>query len=82
MKKYFEIDIFEKVTYRQYLWNKLVELERRAKDPSRLLNGRGARLLEEEKERNVVSKALPKVDQELNALLRDWERLNGARFVA
>ena len=83
IKKYFEDNknIFDKVAERQDLWNKFVELEKQAKDPSRLLNARGTRLLEEEKERNIVSKALPKVDQELDVLLRDWERLHGTRFV-
>ena len=83
IEKYFQdnMNIFDKVAERQDLWNKFVELERRAKDPSRLLNARGTRLLVEEKERNIVSKALPKVDQELDLILRNWESLHGTNFV-
>jgi len=38
-----------------------MELERKAKDPSRLMNTRGNSLLLEEKERNKVNKALPRI---------------------
>lgn len=40
-----------------------MELERRAKDPTRLMNSRGNNLLQEEKERNKVNKALPRIEQ-------------------
>ena len=40
-----------------------MELERRAKDPTRLMNSRGNQLLQEEKERNKVNKALPRIEQ-------------------
>jgi hypothetical protein len=33
-------------------------------------------LLVEEKERNKVNKALPRVEQELEQLIADWERLH------
>ena len=57
-----------------------MELERRAKDPSRLMNARGNSLLQEEKERNKVNKALPRIEQELQELIEDWERENGGQF--
>lgn len=73
-------DLFEKVAMRQEVWSKFMELERRAKDPSRLMNARGNSLLQEEKERNKVNKALPRIEQELQELIEDWERENGGQF--
>ena len=37
MKEYYSLhsDLFKKVSQRQEVWNKFMELERRAKDPSR-----------------------------------------------
>jgi len=74
-------ELFNKVAQRQEVWNKFMELERRAKDPSRLLNARGKSLLVEEKERNKVNKALPRVEQELENLIADWERLHQTQFL-
>merc|ERR1712240_429861 len=74
-------ELFDKVAARQEVWNKCMELERRAKDPSRLLNARGKSLLVEEKERNKVNKALPRVEQELENLIADWERLHQTQFL-
>merc|ERR1719334_1569450 len=74
-------ELFNKVAQRQEVWNKFMELERRAKDPSRLLNARGTSLLVEEKERNKVNKALPRVEQELEDLIADWERLHQTQFL-
>merc|ERR1719481_2479916 len=74
-------ELFNKVAQRQEVWNKFMELERRAKDPSRLLNARGTSLLVEEKERNKVNKALPRVVQELEQLIGDWETLHRTQFL-
>merc|ERR1719334_242471 len=74
-------ELFNKVAQRQEVWNKFMELERRAKDPSRLLNARGTSLLVEEKERNKVNKALPRVEQELEQLIGDWETLHRTQFL-
>ena len=57
-----------------------MELERKAKDPSRLMNARGTVLLEEEKERNKVNKTLPRVEQELHGLIQQWEQDHGTDF--
>merc|ERR1712226_1635307 len=58
IKKYLQDnnEIFNKVSQRQEIWSRFMELERRAKDPSRLLNSRGTSLLMEEKERNKINK--------------------------
>merc|ERR1719233_2440680 len=65
---------------RQEVWNKFMELERRAKDPTRLMNARGNSLLQEEKERNKVNKALPRIEEELQELIEEWENANGGQF--
>ena len=65
---------------RQEVWNKFMELERRAKDPSRLMNARGNSLLQEEKERNKVNRALPRIEEELHELIEEWEGKNGGQF--
>jgi len=73
-------ELFDKVAARQEVWNKCMELERRAKDPSRLMNARGNSLLQEEKERNKVNKALPRLEEELQDLIEAWEENNGEQF--
>lgn len=73
-------ELFEKVAMRQQVWSKFMELERRAKDPSRLMNARGNSLLMEEKERNKVNKALPRIEEELQELINIWEGENGGQF--
>ena len=57
-----------------------MELERCAKDPSRLMNARGNSLLREEKERNKVNKALPRIEEELQELIDEWEDEHGQQF--
>jgi len=73
-------ELFDRVAQRQEVWNKFMELERRAKDPSRLINARGNSLLVEERERNKVNKALPRIEQDLQELISHWEKENGAQF--
>merc|ERR1712226_1101742 len=74
-------EIFNKVSQRQEIWSRFMELERRAKDPSRLLNSRGTSLLMEEKERNKINKALPKVEKELEQLVANWETVHRTKFL-
>ena len=82
MKDYLELnkELFVKVERRQEIWSKFMELERRAKDPTRLINARGTALLEEERERNKVNKTLPRVEQELHELIQNWEQEHGRDF--
>ena len=82
MKEYEALnrELFVKVEKRQEIWSKFMELERRAKDPSRLMHARGTALLEEEKERNKVNKTLPRVEQELHELIQQWEQDHGRDF--
>jgi len=82
MKLYYEQhkELFTRVAQRQEVWSKFMELERKAKDPSRLMNARGNSLLLEERERNKVNKALPRIEQELQALIYQWEQDQGKEF--
>jgi len=73
-------ELFTRVAQRQEVWSKFMELERKAKDPSRLMNARGNSLLLEERERNKVNKALPRIEQELQALIYQWEQDQGKEF--
>jgi len=73
-------DLFVRVAQRQEVWAKFMELERRAKDPARLMNSRGNQLLLEEKERNKVNKQLPRIEQELHDLIDQWEKEHGKEF--
>ncbi|CAN7989230.1 unnamed protein product [Ixodes hexagonus] len=56
--------ILEKVERREFLWGRLLEFERRARDPGRF-NNRGGGLLVEERERKRLEKELPRLEQEL-----------------
>ena len=82
MKLYYEQhkELFTRVAQRQEVWSKFMELERKAKDPSRLMNARGNSLHLEEKERNKVNKALPRIEQELHELIYQWEQEHGKTF--
>jgi len=83
LKKYINLNrnLLTKVGQRQEVWRKYMELERRAKDPSRLMNARGNQLLLEEKERNKVNKLLPMLEHELKDLIADWEDQNQTEFL-
>merc|ERR550539_137738 len=83
LKAHYEenMELFTKVSQRQEVWSKFMELEKRAKDPSRLMNSRGNNLLMEEKERSKVNKALPRLEQELHDLIAAWEVNQGREFL-
>jgi len=83
VKNHLEIhrDLYEKVRQWQDVWCRAMDLERKAKDPSRLMNARGNSLLMEEKERNKVNKQLPRVEAELGRLIEEWENSKGSKFL-
>ena len=45
------------------------------------MNARGNNLLMEEKERNKVNKALPRLEAELHELISNWEAAQGREFL-
>ncbi len=69
------------MTKRQELWNKMLELDEKRKDPTHLFKAKGPALLIEEKERKRVTKFLPKVDQELAEAMAEFYEKNGVPFL-
>ncbi|PNF26068.1 hypothetical protein B7P43_G06395 [Cryptotermes secundus] len=82
-QSYYEqnVVIFELVNQRQELWDKMLELENRANDPSRLFHNRGGQLLLEEKERKNIQKELPKVEKELMKHITIYEEQHKKQFM-
>lgn len=64
---------------RNIIWEKLMNLENRANEPNRFKN-RGGQLLNEEKERKQVNAQLPKIENELLDLAKEYEAENGTPF--
>lgn len=80
-KKYFDEHclIFNKINEWNDLWKDRVQLEGMQKDPSRLGNFKALR--EEEKMRNRVNKKLPKVIEEIKALMANYAKTKGKEFL-
>lgn len=53
--------VFKLVAKREKLWGQWLNFESRSGDSTRLFNDRGGKLQKELKQRNTVSKELPKV---------------------
>lgn len=66
---------------RQTLWEKLNALESKSNDANRY-NNRGGKLLQEEKERKKIASQLPKVEEELLLLAKEYEIKTGKVFTA
>ncbi|XP_053995201.1 protein regulator of cytokinesis 1-like [Hylaeus anthracinus] len=71
--------IFSLLEQRDNLWTKMKELLQRANDPDRFYN-RGGQLLREEKERKRIQKQLPKMEEQLKNLIKEYEEINGEEF--
>lgn len=71
--------IFELLKERDNLWIKMKELLQRANNPDRFYN-RGGQLLMEEKERKTIQKKLPKIEEQLQSLIKEYESLHGEVF--
>ncbi|XP_053976183.1 protein regulator of cytokinesis 1-like [Hylaeus volcanicus] len=71
--------IFSLLEQRDNLWTKMKELLQRANDPDRFYN-RGGQLLMEEKERKRIQKQLPKMEEQLKNLIKEYEEINGEEF--
>uniref|UniRef100_A0A672LHW0 Protein regulator of cytokinesis 1b n=1 Tax=Sinocyclocheilus grahami TaxID=75366 RepID=A0A672LHW0_SINGR len=89
LKQYYEDhkDLFEGVHKWEESWRLFLELEEKAKDPSRFTN-RGGNLLKEEKQRADLVKSLPKLEKKLKAEIEQWEheqnrefQVNGQKFM-
>uniref|UniRef100_A0A8C1WZM1 Protein regulator of cytokinesis 1b n=1 Tax=Cyprinus carpio TaxID=7962 RepID=A0A8C1WZM1_CYPCA len=89
LKQYYEDhkDLFEGVHNWEESWRLFLELEEKAKDPTRFTN-RGGNLLKEEKQRADLVKGLPKLEKKLKAEIEQWEheqnrefQVNGQKFM-
>uniref|UniRef100_A0A8C1G3P4 Protein regulator of cytokinesis 1b n=1 Tax=Cyprinus carpio TaxID=7962 RepID=A0A8C1G3P4_CYPCA len=89
LKQYYEEhkDLFEGVHKWEESWRLFLELEEKAKDPTRFTN-RGGNLLKEEKQRADLVKGLPKLEKKLKAEIEQWEheqnrefQVNGQKFM-
>ncbi|KAK2914097.1 hypothetical protein Q8A67_002496 [Cirrhinus molitorella] len=89
LKQYYEDhkDLFEGVHKWEESWRLFLELEEKAKDPTRFTN-RGGNLLKEEKQRADLVKSLPRLEKKLKAEIEQWEheqnrefQVNGQKFM-
>ncbi|EFN78718.1 protein regulator of cytokinesis 1 [Harpegnathos saltator] len=71
--------IFELLEQRENLLKKTKELIQRENNPDRFHN-RGGQLLMEEKERKVIQKKLPKMEEELKQLINEYEKKHNCTF--
>jgi len=61
------------------MFSQYQELEFKSDDPARLAN-RGGALLKEEKQRKILSKAIPKLEKELKELSEAFEQTKDSGF--
>ncbi|CAH1099643.1 unnamed protein product [Psylliodes chrysocephalus] len=62
------------------LWDRMIELENAANGPDRY-NNRGGKLLREEKERNLLAKQIPKIEEILMEQAERYEARYGSPFL-
>ncbi|TMW49157.1 hypothetical protein DOY81_005747, partial [Sarcophaga bullata] len=82
LKLYYETNkqIFELYADRNILWERMNALEAKASEPGRY-NNRGGQLLKEEKERKTIATKLPKIEQQISELVRQYEEREHAPFL-
>lgn len=82
LKLYYETNkqIFELYADRNILWDRMNALEAKASEPGRY-NNRGGQLLKEEKERKIIATKLPKIEQQISELVRQYEEREHAPFL-
>ncbi|KAI8115344.1 Protein regulator of cytokinesis 1 [Lucilia cuprina] len=82
LKLYYETNkqIFELYADRNILWDRMNALEAKASEPGRY-NNRGGQLLKEEKERKTIATKLPKIEQQICELVRQYEAREHAPFL-
>ncbi|XP_056605559.1 protein regulator of cytokinesis 1b isoform X2 [Triplophysa dalaica] len=82
LKQYFDDhkELFEGVHQWEESWKLFLDLEEKAKDPSRFTN-RGGHLLKEEKQRADLLKSLPRLEKKLMAEIEQWEQEENREFL-
>ncbi|XP_059485008.1 protein regulator of cytokinesis 1-like isoform X2 [Neocloeon triangulifer] len=73
-------EVFNLLSRRAELWERMCQLEIAATDSNRL-NNRGGQLLKEEKERKQIQKELPKVEERVKRLIHAREEVHGEPFL-
>ncbi|XP_057657790.1 protein regulator of cytokinesis 1-like [Diorhabda carinulata] len=73
-------DIIALLNKHHTLWDKMIELEQNATGADRY-NNRGGKLLKEEKERNLLSKQIPKIEANLLDLAERYQLRHGVPFL-
>ncbi|VVC42520.1 Hypothetical protein CINCED_3A018181 [Cinara cedri] len=83
LKKFYadNSSIYYLIEERNHLWKKMLMIQKLTNDPTRYWQNRGGQLLKEEKERKIIQKELPRVEQELKSLLHSFEEQNGKSFL-
>lgn len=73
-------EIFQLFADRNILWDRMQALEARATEPGRY-NNRGGQLLKEEKERKTIASKLPKVEQQIEELVQQYQEREHIPFL-
>ncbi|XP_078067916.1 protein regulator of cytokinesis 1-like isoform X2 [Mustelus asterias] len=73
-------ELFANVEKWEHWWKVFLELEKKASDPNRFSN-RGGTLLKEEKERSMLQKKIPKLEEEMKLYIERWETEQGCPFL-
>eukprot|EP01129_Flabellula_baltica_P008860 TRINITY_DN3545_c0_g1_i2.p1 TRINITY_DN3545_c0_g1~~TRINITY_DN3545_c0_g1_i2.p1 ORF type:complete len:228 (-),score=59.45 TRINITY_DN3545_c0_g1_i2:64-747(-) len=69
--------IFKTIIVRKKILKDRIELEKLKKDPNRLFGKSSVSLLEQERKENAIKTRLPKVEEKLFHLLKDWKQEQG-----
>lgn len=82
LKSFYEANkqIFELFADRNILWERMNALEAKASEPGRY-NNRGGQLLKEERERKTIATKLPKIEQQICDLVKEYEEKEHAPFL-
>ncbi|XP_005176662.1 protein regulator of cytokinesis 1 [Musca domestica] len=72
--------IYDLFADRNILWDRMAALEAKASEPGRY-NNRGGQLLKEEKERKTIATKLPKIEQQISDLVREYEEREHSPFL-
>ena len=70
-------NVFDKVREREELWQKFVSFEQATKDPARLLSNRGCRVMNQEREKVLIKKKLPKIEEQLKSDIACFQQRTG-----
>ncbi|KAH8406661.1 hypothetical protein KR222_001944, partial [Zaprionus bogoriensis] len=73
-------EIFDLFANRGDIWTRMEALEAKANDPNRF-NNRGGQLLKEERERKAIAIKLPKIEQQITQLVKEYEAKSRSPFL-